>query len=295
MRPGVGGDADRGSEVTFANRLAPARRRYIRGCPLTLISSSTRLLASVTNLPAVAREYMGALLTKWVKWIAVVMGAAGMLTPALIELGWIPEHQATKAVIFLLGFIVLEGATGESKESAPVPELVTSTEDFFHTITGFVSETKHELMNVAHGKDITAPEGDRYLEKGLLTLRRERHLHAYAIIVARIAELSEESFRRRFAIERDPSLEGRIHYRVIDSPISFGCYVFDQRHWAIDFPPNPADPLGAAIVFRNHPEGARLVASFIRHQWLERPGVTMSLSEAYETWKAAQNSSPRSE
>ena len=64
---------------------------------------------------------------------------------------------------------------------------------------------------------------------------------------------------------------------------------FDQKYWSIDFAPNPADPKGAGIVFRNHPEGARLVASFIRHEWLERPGATMSLSEAYEKWKAAQN------
>ncbi|MGH7879571.1 MAG: hypothetical protein ACREQD_08755, partial [Candidatus Binataceae bacterium] len=67
------------------------------------------------------------------------------------------------------------------------------------------------------------------------------------------------------------------------------------RHWSIDFPPNPADPRGAALIFRNHPEGARLIASFIRHQWLERPGVTMSLSEAYEKWKALQNPPPNAE
>jgi hypothetical protein len=43
--------------------------------------------------------------------------------------------------------------------------------------------------------------------------------------------------------------------------------------------------LTTAIVFKNHPEGARLVASFIRLEWLERPGATMSLSEAYEKWE----------
>ncbi len=40
---------------------------------------------------------MGALLMKWVKWIAVVLGAAGMLTPALLELGWIPREHALEA------------------------------------------------------------------------------------------------------------------------------------------------------------------------------------------------------
>jgi hypothetical protein len=37
---------------------------------------------------------MGALPRRWIKWIAVILGVAGMLTPALIELGWIPENQA---------------------------------------------------------------------------------------------------------------------------------------------------------------------------------------------------------
>jgi hypothetical protein len=37
-----------------------------------------------------------------------------------------------------------------------------------------------------------------------------------------------------------------------------------------------------------------MVSSFIRHQWLQRPGVTMSLSEAYEQWKAAA-SAPKPE
>jgi hypothetical protein len=232
---------------------------------------------------------MGALLTKWVKWIAVVLGAAGMLTPALIELGWIPEQQAMKAVIFLLGFIVLEGAAGESKESAQAPELFTTTEGYLHAMGGFLAETKHELLGVVRGHDILTEEVGHYVKKILSTLRSEKQLHNYTVVVSRIGELGEESFHRRSAIERDPSLEGRFHYRFVDSPVSFGCQVFDQKHWSIDFPPNPADPKGAAIVFKDHPEGARLIASFIRHEWLERPGATMSLSEAYEKWKAAQN------
>jgi hypothetical protein len=82
------------------------------------------------------------------------------------------------------------------------------------------------------------------------TLRREKRLHMYAVVVGRIGEMSEESFHRLSAIKRDPSLEGRFHYRFVDSPVSFGCQVFDQKHWAIEFPPNPADPKGAGIVFK---------------------------------------------
>ena len=234
---------------------------------------------------------MGALPRRWIKWIAVILGVAGMLTPALIELGWIPENQAQKAVIFLLGFIVLEGAAGDSDESDQAPELLTSSEGYYHTMSGFVSETKQELIGIVHGQEISAEQAQTFVRKMLSNLRSEKQLHTYEIVAARIGELSDESFQRRFAIERDPSLEGRFHYRVIDSPVSFGCQVFDQKHWSIDFPANPADPKGGAIIFRNHPEGARMVSSFIRHQWLERPGVTMSLSEAYEKWKATQNSS----
>jgi hypothetical protein len=198
---------------------------------------------------------MGVLPAKWLKWIAVMLGAAGMLTPALIELGWIPEHQAMKAVIFLLGFIVLEeGATRESNESPQAPELFTTTEGYLHAMGGFLAETKHELLGVVRGHDILTEEVGHYVGKILSTLRSEKQLHNYTVVVSRIGELSEESFHRRLAIERDPSLEGRFHYRFVDSPVSFGCQVFDQKHWTIDFPPNPADPKGAAIVFKDHPD-----------------------------------------
>jgi hypothetical protein len=36
---------------------------------------------------------MGALPRKWIKWIAMLLGVAGMLTPALLELGWIPTSS----------------------------------------------------------------------------------------------------------------------------------------------------------------------------------------------------------
>jgi hypothetical protein len=230
---------------------------------------------------------MGVLPAKWFKWIAVVLGAAGMLTPALIELGWIPEQQALKAVIFLLGFIVLGGATRESNESAQAPELFTTSEGYFHALNGFLPDTKHEILSVVRGHDIVTEEAARFVGKVCSTLRSEKQLHIYTVVASSIGDLSEESFRRRSAIERDPSLEGRFHYRFVDSPVTFGCQVFDQKHWTIDFPPNPAGPKGVAIVFKNHPEGARLVASFIRHEWLERSGAMMSLSEAYEKWKVA--------
>ena len=125
---------------------------------------------------------MGALLTKWVKWIAVVLGAAGMLTPALIELGWIPEQQAMKAVIFLLGFIVLEGAAGESKESAQAPELFRTREDYLHAATGFLTETKHEILSISRGHEIMAEEVARFVGKMSSTLRSEKQLHAYTIV-----------------------------------------------------------------------------------------------------------------
>jgi hypothetical protein len=233
---------------------------------------------------------MGALPKKWLKWIALLLGVAGMLTPALLGLGWIPQNQALNAAIFLLGFIVFDGAARGSEELAQAPELLTSSESYYHELSGFFPETKHEALGISRGDDILTEEQKPYLRKLLSALRSEKQLHVYPIVAGRVSELSEESFQRRFALERDPSLEGRMHYRVVDSLVSFGCQVFDQKHWTIDFPPNPADVKGAGIVFKNHPEGARLVASFIRHQWLERPGVTMSLSEAYEKWKALQNS-----
>jgi hypothetical protein len=102
------------------------------------------------------------------------------------------------------------------------------------------------------------------------------------------------AFVGRIANATNPALEGRLHFRFIDSLVTFGCLIFDQSHWSIDFPPNPSDPRGGAILLRNHPEGARVLASFVRHQWLERPDVTMSLTEAYERWKTMRPTTPSS-
>lgn len=234
---------------------------------------------------------MRSLSRTWIVRIGIVLGVAGMLTPALLELGWIPENQALKALIFLVGFMVLDSAARESTEgSGRVPELVTSTGDYFRALGEFLRDAKDEVSSVVHGADVTRDEVRPFVEKLRSTIWREKQCHCYVIVAAPITEMTEEAFQLRLAIERDPSLEGRYHYSFIDAPVSFGCQVHDQRHWAIDFPPNPEDPRGAGIMFRADPEGARLVAGFIRHQWLEQPGVTMSLSEAYDKWKALKAS-----
>ena len=109
------------------------------------------------------------------------------------------------------------------------------------------------------------------------------------IIAGTPEELNDEAFQRRLAFERDPSLEGRYRYRVIDLPVTFGCVVIDQTHWALNFPSQSTDRrVHAGILFKDHPNEARLIASFVRHQWLEQPRVTMSLTEAYERWKIIQ-------
>jgi hypothetical protein len=230
---------------------------------------------------------MGALPRKWIKWIAVLLGVVGMLTPALLELGWIPREHALDAVIFLLGFIVLDSAASEeSNKPSLAPVLMTNSEDYYHVVSGLMSESKHEVLMVVRGDEILVEPAQSFIQRTRSTLVREKQLHIYLVVSSHLAEVKEEAFQRRLTAERDPSYEGRMHFRFIESPVTFGCLVFDQKHWVIDFPPNPADIRGGAIVFRDDPPGARLVSSFIHHQWLEQPGVTMSLSEAYEKWKA---------
>jgi hypothetical protein len=172
---------------------------------------------------------MGSLPRKWIRRIAILFGLAGILTLALLELGWIPENQGQKAIIFLLSFIVLDGAARESSEPGPVPELVTNSLDYYHAMGEWVRGTKHELLQVIHGEEILRDELRGYLQKLISTVRSEKQLHCYLIVAARIADLSEESFQRRLALERDPLFEGRYHYRFIDAPVSFGAQVHDQK------------------------------------------------------------------
>jgi hypothetical protein len=229
---------------------------------------------------------------KWIKWIAVLLGVVGMLTPALLELGWIPREHAIEAVIFLLGFIVLDGAVAkESKELSHAPLLITNSEDYYHVVTGLMNESKHEVLMVVRGEEILVQQAQPFIQRTRSTAEREKQLHIYIIVASHLGEIKEEeAFQNRLAAQNDPAFHGRMHFRFTESAVTFGCLVFDQKHWVIDFPPNPADIRGGAMVFRDDPEGARLVSSFIHHQWLERSGFTMSLSEAYEKWKALKSS-----
>jgi hypothetical protein len=233
----------------------------------------------------------------WIRWIPVILGAAAMLTPALLELGWVPEYQASKAIIFILGFIVLEGGLRELREPAAAPELVHSTEDFVRAVTAFSRNAEREVLIIEDALGpMSHPMAEAYVRYPDAVTRRVREnklLHAYVIIVARPDEVSEEAFQWILGLERDASLEGRVHFRYLEAPVSFHLSVFDQRHWVISFAPNPNDPRGAALIFRDHEEGARRVADFVRHRWLEAPGVTISLTEAYDKWKARQLSPPK--
>src|SRR5512135_2852182 len=213
---------------------------------------------------------MGALPKKWIKWIEVLLGVVGMLTPALLSLGWIPANQTQNAILFLLGFIVVDLANAkESAETLPEPQLFTSSEDYFHALAGLARKAKYEVLSIAEPHQILLPETRYFATQIASSVKKEKQMHAEIIIAGRIQQWTREGFERRLGTEREVSLQGRYRYRVVDLPVSFGASVIDQKHWAITFPPNPSDPGGGAIVFQDHPEQARLVARFIRHQWLE--------------------------
>ncbi len=93
------------------------------------------------------------------------------------KLGWIPEHQASKAVIFLLSFLVLDGAANEARESGTVPELMTSTEKYFHSLGSLVGRVEHELLSVVHGEDVTREELTMFLSRLFSRVRSEKQLH----------------------------------------------------------------------------------------------------------------------
>lgn len=89
---------------------------------------------------------MGTLPKGWIKWIGIIFGVAAMLTPALVDLGWIPASQVQNAVLFLLGLIVVAIFAGESRELAQLPELLTRSEDYHHAVTGFMGASRHEVL-----------------------------------------------------------------------------------------------------------------------------------------------------
>jgi hypothetical protein len=91
---------------------------------------------------------------RWITWIPIILGAAGLLTPILLELGWVLERQAINAVITLLGFLVLDSGLRELRGSTGAPELVHSTEDFLAEVTGFTRSAEREMLVI---EDIIAP------------------------------------------------------------------------------------------------------------------------------------------
>jgi hypothetical protein len=235
---------------------------------------------------------------KLLRWIPVVLGAAGLITPILLELGWVPERHATDAIITLLGFLVLDSGLRELRGSTVTPEAVHGTEDFISIGTGFARSAEREMLIIE--EMITPVEfGElsqayrRYPDAVARRVRENKLIHVYVIVIGQLHKATERAFEFSMGLERDASLEGRIHVRYVESPISFSVSVFDQRHWVISFAPNPNDPRGAALVFRDNEEGARRVAEFIRHRWWEDPSVSMSLTEAYEKWKLYQQTAAK--
>src|ERR1700757_3962466 len=149
-----------------------------------------------------------------------------------------------------------------AQKPAREPILMTNSVDYYHVVTGLMSESKHEVLTVVRGEEILVEQAQPFIQRTRSTVEREKQLHVYLVIASHLGELKEEAFSRRLAAQNDPAFEGRMHFRFIESAVNFGCLVFDQKHWVIDFPPNPADIRGGAMVFRDDPEGARLVSSF---------------------------------
>jgi len=93
---------------------------------------------------------------------AILLGTAGILTPALIELGWIPEKQTLNAIVFLLGFLVLDGAAATvSNEQVEAPELFDNPADYYHAISGLLPRTRHEYISIVRVNEIMAASSAR--------------------------------------------------------------------------------------------------------------------------------------
>jgi hypothetical protein len=242
--------------------------------------------------------------------IAIVLGFAGdflglpwhwmrpaaelLLLAELVGLVVLERHQLFEPVHQTVGNTHAEVMTLRHELSqmrqrletiVQAPELLTNSEDYYRIATAFMSGSKHEVLMVVRGDEVLIEQARPFIQATRSRLVSEKQLHVYIVVASPVAKVSEASFQDRLDAERNPSLEGRLHFRFVDMPVTFGCVIFDQNDWLIDFPPNPADLRGGAILFKNYPEGARLLASFIRHQWLEQAGVTMSMGEAYEKWK----------
>src|SRR5579863_4442087 len=121
---------------------------------------------------------MGILPRHWLKWIAILLGVAGILTPALIELGWIPEKQALNAIVFLLGFLVLDGAAArESSEQVEAPELFDNPTDYYHAISGLLPRIRHEYISIVRVNEIMADQTQAFMSTALVAIQKEKQLH----------------------------------------------------------------------------------------------------------------------
>src|SRR5262249_23217039 len=137
----------------------PSRRALVAACFSALDSSSRCFLQTLSARSALQLQSDGRQFEtlhleasinlrriKWGTWIPIVLGAAGLLTPILLQLGWVPERQALNAVITLLGFLVLDSGLRELRGSTGAPELVESTEEFLSVATRLVRSTEREVL-----------------------------------------------------------------------------------------------------------------------------------------------------
>src|SRR5579863_4488642 len=108
---------------------------------------------------------MGTLTRRWIRRVSVILGIAGMLTPALIDLGWIPQTQAMSAVLFLLGLLVVNGATAETDENSVVPKLFEHSEDSYDALIPMIGDTRHEYFSVVHGHEVLLDAAASFVRK----------------------------------------------------------------------------------------------------------------------------------
>jgi hypothetical protein len=45
----------------------------------------------------------------------------------------------------------------------------------------------------------------------------------YIVVASPLSKVSEASLQERLGAERNPATEGRLHFRFIDTPVTFGC------------------------------------------------------------------------
>jgi hypothetical protein len=188
-----------------------------------IVAIAAGAITVIAIVLALASGYLG-LTWLWLRPAAELLLLAELVGLIVLERHQLfePVHDRVEDIYSTLATLMQQiGAQKPARE----PILMTNSVDYYHVVTGLMSESKHEVLMVVRGEEILVEQAQPFIQRTRSTVEREKQLHVYLVIASHLGELKEEAFSRRLAAQNDPAFEGGCTFGLSNprSPLDVLC------------------------------------------------------------------------